>query len=111
MAADTQTLINQRLNVSPDAIAAFCQRWQITELALFGSILRDDFRPDSDIDILITLANDAQWSLLDWVDMQDQLKQLLGRDVDIADKKGLKNPYRRHEILSNYQVIYANQQS
>jgi uncharacterized protein len=74
-------------------------------------VLRDDFRPDSDIDVLVTFAPNPGWSLFDWVDMKAELETLLGREVDIADKEGLKNPYRRHEILRTHRVIYANQQS
>lgn len=111
MMAELQTLVNVQLKVSPAQIAEFCQRWKITEFALFGSVLRDDFRPNSDIDILVTFAPDPGWSLFDWVDMRDELKALFGREVDVADKQGLKNPYRRHEILKTCQVIYASELS
>jgi uncharacterized protein len=104
---ELQTLIRDRIKATPDQIAEFCDRWKITEFALFGSVLRDDFRPDSDIDILVTFSADSRWSLFDWVDMKDEIKILLGREVDIADKEGLKNPYRRYEILRTCQVIYA----
>jgi uncharacterized protein len=74
------------------------------------SVLRDDFRPDSDIDVLVTFSPESSWSLFDWVDIKDELESLFGRKVDIADKEGLKNPYRRHEILRTQQVIYATNQ-
>jgi predicted nucleotidyltransferase len=90
-----------------DQIAAFCQKWKITELAVFGSVLRNDFRPDSDVDILVSFAADAHWSLYDWVDMQEELKGMIGREVDLVEKKGLHNPFRRHAILTTKQVIYA----
>jgi predicted nucleotidyltransferase len=90
-----------------DQIAAFCQKWKITELAVFGSVLRDDFRPESDVDFLVSFADDAHWSLYDWVEMQDELKGMLGREVDLVEKKGLHNPFRRHAILTTKQVIYA----
>jgi hypothetical protein len=99
--------IQKRLLISPEQLSAFCQDWKINELALFGSILRSDFRDDSDIDVLVTFDSDAKWSLLDWVTMREQLKSLFCRDVDIAEKQGLKNPYRRYEILNSYQVIYV----
>ncbi|NJO76397.1 MAG: nucleotidyltransferase family protein [Leptolyngbyaceae cyanobacterium RM1_406_9] len=102
--------LNQRIPASPTQIADFCQRWHIIEFALFGSVLRNDFRPDSDIDVLVTFAADSRWSLFDWVDMRDELEALFGRKVDIADKEGLKNPYRQHEILRTQQVIYASKQ-
>ena len=99
-----------RLTTNPDQLEEFCQRRHIIELALFCSVLRDDFRPDSDIDVLVTFSPDSRWSLFDWVDMKEELEALLGRKVDIADKEGLKNPYRRHEILQTHQVIYASKQ-
>jgi uncharacterized protein len=110
MMAELQALVNEQLKVSPVQIAEFCQRWKITEFALFGSVLRDDFRANSDVDVLVTFSPDPGWSLFDWVDMKDDLKALFGREVDIADKQGLKNPYRRHEILKTCQVIYASEQ-
>ena len=110
MMIELQSLVSARIKASPDQIAEFCQRWKITEFALFGSVLRDDFRSDSDIDVLVTFAPNFGWSLLDWVDMKDELKALFGREVDIADKQRLKNPYRRYEILSTHQVIHASKQ-
>jgi uncharacterized protein len=110
MVVELQPPVSQRIQASPAQIAEFCQRWQITEFALFGSVLRDDFRPDSDIDVLVMFSSAAQWSLFDWVDLKDELEALFGRTVDIADKEGLKNPYRRHEILRTHQVIYASKQ-
>jgi predicted nucleotidyltransferase len=88
-------------------IAAFCRRWKIAELALFGSVLREDFRPDSDVDVLIEFAADADWSLYDWVDMAEELKSILGRQVDLVSKRGLRNPFRRHAILTTREVVYA----
>ena len=96
-----------QIPLSVDQIAAFCQKWKITELAVFGSVLRNDFRPDSDVDTLVSFADDAHWSLYDWVDMQEELKGMIGRGVDLAEKKGLHNPFRRHAILTTKQVIYA----
>ena len=95
------------IDVPNDQIAAFCRKWQIAELALFGSVLRDDFRPDSDIDVLVTFAPDVPWSLYDWVDMIDELRAIFGRRVDLVSKGGLRNPFRRHEILTTREVIYA----
>jgi uncharacterized protein len=104
------SLGEDRIKASSTQIAEFCQRWHIVEFALFGSVLRKDFRPDSDIDVLVTFAPNPGWSLFDWVDMKDELEALFQRTVDIADKEGLKNPYRRHEILQTHQVIYASKQ-
>lgn len=96
-----------KLDLPLEKIREFCRKWQITEFALFGSALRDDFRPDSDVDVLVTFAPDAPWSLWDWVDMIDELKEIFGREVDLVEKSGLRNPFRRHEILTTKKVIYA----
>jgi len=93
--------------IQQDQIATFCRRWKIKELALFGSVLREDFNPTSDVDILISFEPDIPWSLYDWMDMIEELKSIFGRDVDLVEKSGLKNPLRRHEILTKRQVIYA----
>jgi len=93
--------------VDRDRIAAFCRKWRIVEFALFGSALRDDFGPDSDIDVLVTFAEDAPWSLFDIVDMRDELRELFGREVDLVEKRALRNPFRRHHILSRHEVLYA----
>lgn len=109
MIVELKSPIADRIPASSAQIAEFCRRWKIVEFALFGSVLREDFRPDSDIDVLVTFAPDSSWSLFDWVDMKDELEALLGRKADVADKEGLINPYRRQEILRTYQVIYASQ--
>jgi len=89
------------------AIEEFCHRWRIAELALFGSVLRPDFRPDSDIDVLVTFTSDAKWGLWDFVAIKDELEALLGRSVDLVDKRAVRNPLLRREILSHNEVIYA----
>ena len=96
-----------RIDVPRERIAAFCRKWKVAEFSLFGSVLRDDFRPDSDVDVLVELAPDHGLSLFDWVDMIDELKEVFGRDVDLVSKRGLRNPFRRHEILSTREVIHA----
>lgn len=85
----------------------FCSRWRVTELALFGSVLRDNFRPDSDVDVLVTFEPDVPWSLWDLSRMRGELETLFGRSVDLVEKKGLRNPFRRQAILSDARVIYA----
>lgn len=95
------------IDIPPDAIAAFCQKWRIRELSLFGSVLRDDFGPDSDVDFLLSFEPDAGWDLWDLVDLRDDLIAIAGRDVDMVIKEALRNPYRRKEILSNREIIHA----
>ncbi|MEQ9623791.1 nucleotidyltransferase family protein [Coleofasciculus chthonoplastes] len=101
------TTISPKVEVSTEQIAGFCQHWQINEFALFGSILRDDFRPDSDVDVLVSFAPQAKWSLWDIIKMKEELKTLFRREVDLVQKDCLRNPFRRYEILSTKQVIYA----
>ena len=99
--------MNPKIALDREKVAEFCQRWKITEFGLFGSVLRDDFRADSDVDVLVTFDPDAQWSLFDLVQMQEELGEMLGRNVDLVEKKGLRNPFRRHSILKTRQVVYA----
>ncbi len=91
-------------------IEAFCHKWQIAELALFGSALREDFKPDSDIDLLVTFKPEAEWTLFDHVNMQAELEAMFKRDVDLVSKRGIersRNSIRRQDILESAQVIYA----
>lgn len=91
-------------------LAEFCQRWKISELALFGSVLRDDFHPNSDIDILITFAPNAKRGVFVLAQMQTELESLLGREVDLVSRRAIErsqNPIRRRNILDSAQVIYA----
>jgi len=111
MIAELKPPINQRIPATSKQIAEFCDRWQITEFALFGSVLRDDFRPDSDIDVLLTFWPEQQLTWDDWEMMQAEIESLLQRKVDLVSRKYLKNPYRRYEILNTRQVIYAVEQS
>ena len=92
-------------------IAAFCHRWDIIEFSLFGSVLRDDFRPHSDVDILVTFALDAHRTLFDMVHMQEQLQKMFKRKVDLVSRRGIeasRNAIRRHAILSSAEVVYAS---
>ena len=95
-----------KLPFSSEEIRAFCGRWRIARFSVFGSVLRDDFRPDSDVDVLIAFRSDAEWSLWDWTDMVEELKSLCGRNVDLTEESGLKNPFRRYEILRTREVLY-----
>ncbi len=91
-------------------IEAFCKRWNVTEFAVFGSVLRDDFRPDSDIDVLYTQSPDSDMGLLELSRMRHELMELFGRDVDLVCKETLKrnhNSIRRRNIIGSAQVLYA----
>lgn len=91
-----------------DELRAFCARWRIVELALFGSTLRPDFGPESDIDLLATFDPAAEWGLLDHARMQQELADLLGRPVDLVSRRAVErgaNPLRRRAILDTARVI------
>lgn len=100
-------MVKRNIEISQQKIADFCRKWKVTELALFGSVLNRDFRPDSDIDVLVSFSDDAQWSLFDLVHMQDELKDIFRREVDLVEKAALRNPFRRYSILRSKEVIYA----
>ncbi len=97
--------------LTKEEVIEFCQKWQITELALFGSILRDDFTANSDVDILVTFAPQARRSLFDLIQMRDELKQLLGRKVDVLTRKSVEQSHnwlRKQNILNSARVIYVS---
>jgi len=103
-----------KIEVPEQQIADFCQRWKITELALFGSVLREDFGPESDIDVLIRFAPDSGWHILDHIEMQEQLSDMLGRSVDLVNRRAIEqshNRFRRKEILESAETIYVTQRS
>ncbi|MBV7338229.1 nucleotidyltransferase family protein [Chloroflexi bacterium TSY] len=105
-----QLVGNDRLLIPHEHIADYCARWKINEFALFGSVLRDNFSPESDIDVLVTFDPSARWTLFDHVEMQGELKSLFGHDVDLVTKRAIersRNPIRRKAILDSAQVIYA----
>jgi uncharacterized protein len=102
--------MRSRISIPVEEVADFCRRWQITELALFGSVLRDDFRPDSDVDVLAKFGEDARHTLFDMVRMQEELQRILGRQVDLVSRRGLeasRNYIRRDSILKSAEVVYA----
>jgi uncharacterized protein with HEPN domain/predicted nucleotidyltransferase len=88
------------------SIEEFCRRWQIAELSLFGSLARGDFRHDSDADVLVTFQEGADHSPHDHFVMIDQLREIFGRKVDLAEERLLSNPYRRHNILLDKKILY-----
>ena len=93
-----------------EAIQAFCRRWKITELSLFGSVVRDDFRPDSDVDVLVSFALESRWSLLDLARIQRELAAILERNVDLVTRSSVENSHnwiRREAMLSTAQRIYT----
>jgi uncharacterized protein len=102
--------MDPRIPIDYDRIKAFCEKWQIVEFALFGSVLTDAFRPDSDVDVLVEFTPEAPWTLLDMVDMEEELKAMFGREVDLLTRSSVnqsENHRMRKSILSNTRSLYA----
>jgi len=95
-----------RIDVPQLLIDDFCRKWNISELSLFGSVLSDDFTSESDVDVLVTFFPDAKFGLFDMVHMENELKEIFGRDVDLVERAALRNPFRRRAILENTKVVY-----
>jgi len=96
--------------VDKKKVATFCHKYRIRRLALFGSALRADFRPDSDVDVLVEFSTDAKYGLFALSRMEDELRQLFGREVDLVDQAAIeqsRNYIRRKEILGSLETIYA----
>ncbi|NEQ65417.1 MAG: nucleotidyltransferase family protein [Symploca sp. SIO2D2] len=102
--------LQKRLTITSEQLVKFCQRWQVAELALFGSVLRDDFQTESDIDILVSYQPTAKRGLLEKISMKEELSSLLKREVDLVSKKAIEqsqNWIRRRNILDSSEVIYV----
>jgi len=103
-------MITKNLDVSKDDVRAFCQKWQVVEFDLFGSVLGSSFGPSSDVDILLVYAKDAHPTLIDEVQMQDELESLFGRTVHFMTKRAVQdsaNPIRRKAILESATPVYV----
>jgi len=88
----------------------FCRRWQIRELDLFGSAVRDELRPESDLDFLVTFSDEARWTLWDHVQMEEELSEIVGREVDLVTRRAIErstNWIRRDRILGEARLVYA----
>jgi uncharacterized protein len=101
--------LRSRLNITDEQLAAFCQKWKIVEFALFGSVLTDEFKPDSDVDVMVTFDKDAHWGI-EIVTIADALEDMLGREVDLMTRPSVErseNYLMRRSILSNTRTVYA----
>lgn len=99
------------LEASREEITTFCERWQVRQLAVFGSALREDFGPESDIDLLVSFDEGARHTLFDMVRMEEELKKIFGREVDLVEREGVeqsRNHIRRETILQSTETIYAS---
>ena len=99
--------MRRKFSIPRKKIAEFCKRWSINEFSLFGSVLREDFRPDSDVDVLVSIDPKAHIGLFEIAEMGIELEEMFKRPVDLVEKEGLRNPYRRSEIFNTAKVIYA----
>ena len=99
-----------RINLPKDKIAEFCWKWKIREYSLFGSVLRKDFRQDSDRDVLVDFEHGTHWSLLDYIRMKDELEGIFERKVDLLTRRAIEqspNCIRRKAILSSTEAVYV----
>jgi predicted nucleotidyltransferase len=101
------SFVETRLGTHAQALADLCKRWRVREMSAFGSVVRQDFRADSDIDVLVRFEPTAQWSAWDLVRMRDELASIFGRSVDLVEADAIRNPFRRRTILAEREVIYA----
>jgi uncharacterized protein len=95
------------IDIDENLIISLAKKYRIQELAFFGSILRDDFNDQSDIDILVKFIDGNDYSLFDLFEIKEEFEKILGKEVDLVEKDGLRNPYRRENIIKNAKVIYA----
>jgi predicted nucleotidyltransferase len=100
-------VVATKIDIPQQRLAEVCHRWKVRELSLFGSVLRDDFSSTSDVDVLVSFDESAPWSLWDLLRMREELSSLFGREVDLIEREGLRNPFRRRRILETRKVIYA----
>ena len=101
-------LENNGVHIRYDDLVKICKKYQIIELSVFGSSIRDDFNDNSDIDFLVSFEPTSRLSLYDIVDLKDDFKDLLNREIDIVEKEAMKNPIRKKRILSTREVIYVH---
>ena len=102
-----KTMNKVKIEISEADLAMFCKRNHIRKLSFFGSVLRDDFRPDSDLDVMVEFEEDTKISLFDIVRIEEELAGLAGRKVDLVEASALRNPFRRYEIMRTEQVVYG----
>ncbi|MEA2512553.1 MAG: uncharacterized protein QOJ59_2040 [Thermomicrobiales bacterium] len=93
------------IDLPTEQIADICRRYRVSELSIFGSVLRDDFRPDSDVDLLVEFESDARIGFIELGRLEQELEDLLGRKIDLGTKRSLR-PELRDEILGSAPVLY-----
>jgi uncharacterized protein len=102
--------MDPRIPINREQIATFCRKWNIVEFSLFGSVLTEEFRPDSDVDVMVEFAEDARWGMWDLYDMEEDLKEIFGRKIDLATRRSVvrsENTLMRKSILAGARTFYA----
>ena len=108
---DRYKIMKSRITIPREQINEFCRRWRIVELALFGSVLRDDFGSDSDLDVLVSFERETRPTLFDMIHMEEELKKIFGREIDLVSRRGIeasRNNLRRKAILESAEVVYGS---
>lgn len=106
IASDLETM-NSALKLDPEAVAAFCRKWRIRELSVFGSAVRDDFGPESDVDFMASFEPGVSLDIDNWLDMKEELGVLCGRSAGLVEKEALRNPWIKHGIMKTREVVYG----
>jgi hypothetical protein len=99
-----------KIELPEERIKGFCRKWKIVEFSLFGCVLREDFRPDSDVDVMVSFIPGAGWSLLDVVEMERELGEALGHRVDLVERSAVErsdNYIRRRHSLNSSEPVYV----
>ena len=102
--------MRKEISIPAERLHEFCRKWNIAELRIFGSALREDFRPDSDLDLLVSFTPEADWSLLDHVAMEEELSAIAGRKVDLVSRRAIErssNWIRRKAILETAEPYFV----
>ena len=110
ISAETVQLLRKLSLDSPAVLAAFCERWKIARLEGFGSILREDFGPQSDVDVLYSFEEGAEWTLFEVMAMEEELEQLFHRKVDFVSRRAIEehaNRFIKQEVLARAVELYA----
>lgn len=95
-----------QIEISREFLEAFCKKWSIKEFSLFGSVVTEDFNAESDVDVLVRFESDVKWDLWHLVEMREDLMEVFGRQVDLIEEEGLRNPTRKEEILGTKVTIF-----
>jgi len=102
--------LSPRIPINREKVEAFCKKWKIVELSLFGSVIRDDFREDSDVDVLVSFSKDSRWSLFDVIHAENELSVIVGRKVDLMEREAIEddpNWIRRRHIMNHRQIYHV----